>query len=66
MQCGQDPAHRHPLAVDAQQQVGANVVARKVGEAWQANPQAKLQMGMTPGLMRWIGQAMQAAGLRFD
>ena len=44
---------------------GDSEVAHKIGDAWKARPEAAAQMGMTPELMRWIGQAMQAAGVRF-
>ena len=40
-----------------------DAVNRKIGEAWQAQPDAMAAQGMDPAMFRYIGAAMAAAGM---
>ncbi|MBN8738575.1 MAG: hypothetical protein BGP24_11660 [Lysobacterales bacterium 69-70] len=43
---------------------GDAAVARKLGDAWQAQPDAMAAQGLDPALFAYVGEAMRAAGLR--
>lgn len=42
---------------------GDAAVARKLGDAWQAQPGAMAAQGLDPALFAYVGEAMRAAGL---
>lgn len=71
MQAGTSPQHADAQALARRWHVlvqaftgGDAGIARKLGEAYQHQPQAMAAQGMDPAMFRYIGEAMAAAGLK--